>query len=82
MLGGEEKTCRVREREKRNKKNQNFYFRSMEFCRSKFIGPKMKVYLLDEGYMWVLETHDFTKDSSEEFGKSKVSGLGSIHGTS
>ena len=42
----------------------------------------MKVHLLDEGSMWVLKTRDFAKDSSEEFGKSKVSGLGSAHGTS
>ena len=42
----------------------------------------MKVYLLDEGYAWVLKTQDFAKDLSEEFKKSKVSGLGSVHGTS
>ena len=32
--------------------------------------------------MWVLKTQDFNEDSSEEFGKSKVSGLGSVHGIS
>ena len=32
--------------------------------------------------MWVLKTWDFVEDSSEEFGKSKVSGLESVHGTS
>ena len=32
--------------------------------------------------MWVPKTGDFTKDSSKEFGKSKVSGLGNVHGTS
>ena len=32
--------------------------------------------------MWVLKTRDFTEDSSEEFEKSKVSGLGSVNGTS
>ena len=42
----------------------------------------MKVYLLDEGCARVPKTWDFVKDSSEEFGKSKVSGLGSVHGTS
>ena len=42
----------------------------------------MKVHLLDEGYAWVPKPQDFSKDSSEEFGKSKVSCLGSVHGTS
>ena len=42
----------------------------------------MKVQILDEGYTWVLKTGDFAKDSSEDFRKSKVSGLRSVHGTS
>ena len=42
----------------------------------------MKVHLLDEGHAWVPKTRDFAEDSSEELGKSKVSGLGSVHGTS
>ena len=54
----------------------------MEFRRSEFVGPRTKVHLLDEGYSWVPKTRDFAEDSSEEFGKSKVSGLGSFHGTS
>ena len=45
----------------------------MELCRPEFIGPRMKVHLLDEGYVWVQKTQDFVEDSSEEFGKSKVS---------
>ena len=32
--------------------------------------------------MWVSKTRDFNEDSSEEFGKSKVSDLGSVHKTS
>ena len=75
------KTHRVRG-EKRKIKNQNFSLRSTEFHRSEFIGPRMKVHLLDEGYVRVPKTGDFAKDSSEEFGKSKVSGLGSVHRTS
>ena len=67
---------------KKEKKNLNFSLRSTEFRRLKFIGPKTKVHLLDEGYAWVPKTRDFTEDSSEEFGKSKVLSLGSIHGTS
>ena len=42
----------------------------------------MKVHLLDEGYAWVQKTRNFVEKSSKEFGKSKVSGLGSVHGTS
>ena len=71
---------RVREGEKRKKKH--FSLRSTEFCGSEFVGPIMKVHLLDEGYVWVTKTRDFIEDSNEEFGKSKVSGLGSVHKTS
>ena len=42
----------------------------------------MEVHLLDESYAWVSKSRDFAEDSSKEFGKSKVSGLGSVHGTS
>ena len=42
----------------------------------------MKVHLLDKGYAWVPKTQDFAEDSSKEFEISKVSGLGSFHGTS
>ena len=42
----------------------------------------MKVYLLDKGYAWVPKTRDFSYDSSEELGKSKVLGLGSVPRTS
>ena len=72
-----------RERErKKKKKNLNFSLRSTEFLRSKFIGPITKVHILDEGYAWVPKTRDFTEDSSKEFGESKVSGLGSVQGSS
>ena len=71
----------MREGEKRKIKNQNFSLGSTEFCRLEFIWPRMKVHLLDEGYVWVLKTQDFTEDLSEEFGKSKVSGLESVHET-
>ena len=69
------------EREKKER-NQNFSLRSTDFCWSKFVEPRMKVHLLDVGYTWVPKTRDFIKDSSKEFGKSKVSGLGNVHGTS
>ena len=41
----------------------------------------MKVHLLDKGYAWVPKTRDFAKVSSEEFEKSKVLGLGIVHGS-
>ena len=54
----------------------------MEFGPSEFVGPRTKVHLLDEGYTWVPKTRDFAEDSREEFRKSKVTGLGSVHRTS
>ena len=75
----------VRERgteKKRKIKNSNFSLQYTEFRQSEFVGPKTKVHLLDKGYTWVPKTRDFAKDSNEEFGKSKVSGLGSVYGTS
>ena len=66
----------------RGRESSNFSLRSKEIGWSEFIGPRAKVHLLDEGYAWVLKTRDFVEDSSEEFGKLKVSSLGSVHGTS
>ena len=54
----------------------------MEFRRSEFVRPGTKVHLLDKGYAWVPKTRDLVQDSSKEFGKSKVSGLESVHETS
>ena len=42
----------------------------------------MKVHLLDKGSLSIPKTWDFAEDSSKEFGKSKVSGLGSVSETS
>ena len=53
--------------------------RSTEFHRWEFIKPRMKVHRIDEGYAWVPKTQDFAEDPNEEFGKSKVSDLGSVH---
>ena len=63
-------------------RSSNFSLRSMEIRWSVFVGPKTKVHLLEEGYAWIPKTRDFVQDSRKEFGKSKVSGLGSVHGTS
>ena len=54
----------------------------MEISWSEFVGLRMKVHLLDEGYTWVPKTWDFAEDSSKEFRKSKVLGLGSVNRTS
>ena len=67
---------------KKKKRNSNFSLRSTKFRSFEFIGPRTKVHLLDEDYMWVPKTRDFYGDASKEFEKSKVSGLGSVHGTS
>ena len=79
MLGG--KRERRRERET-IEISSNFSLRSTEPGCSVFVGPITKVHLLNEGYARVPKTRDFTEDSSEEFRKSKVSCLGSVHGTS
>ena len=60
----------------------NFSLRSTEIRWSVFVGSRTKVHVLDKGYAWVLKTRDFDEDSRKEFGKSKVSGLRSVHGTS
>ena len=71
-----------REKKGKDMSFQNLSLRSTEVGWSEFIRSRTKVHLLDEGYVWIPKTWDFTKDSSEEFGKSKVSGFGSVNGTS
>ena len=61
---------------------QNFFLQSPKIDWSEFVGSRTKVHLLDEDYAWIPKTGDFTKDSSEEFGKSNISGLESFHETS
>ena len=46
------------------------------------VGPRTKVAMLDESYAWIPKSQVFAKDLDEEFGKSKASSLGSVHGTS
>ena len=78
----------VREKEKKKKKREReerssiFSLRSMEIGGSIFVRPRTKDHLLDKGYAWVSKTRDFVEDSSEDFEKSRVLGLGSVHGTS
>ena len=69
----------MREREERKRRAKGFHQISMEFHRSKFVGLRKKVHCINYGYVWVPKTQDFAEDPSEEFVKSKVSGLGSVH---
>ena len=62
----------------REGESSNFSLRSTEIGWSEFVGLRTKVNLLNEGYAWLPKTRYF----AEEFGKSKASGLGSVHGTS
>ena len=45
----------------------------MKFCRSEFVEPKVKVYLLNEGYTCVKKKkkRDFTEDPKEEIWKNQ-----------
>ena len=70
---------RMRVREERKRRAKSFLPRSTKFRRSNFVGTIMKVHHIGEGYTWVPKMRDFTEDPNEEFGKSKVLGLGSVH---
>ena len=50
----------------RGKGHPSFSLRSLEFRWSKFIEPKVKVHLLDEGYAYIPKRRDFTEDPKEE----------------
>ena len=69
-------------RRKVRERNSDFSLRSTKFGWSSRVGPRLKVGVLNEGYMWILETSSFTKVSRKRFGESKASGSGSVHGTS
>ena len=76
-IGGKKKE----EKRERGKRSSNFSLRSMEISGSIFFRQRTKDHLLDKGYGWVPKTRDFAEDSSEEFGKSRILGLGSFHET-
>ena len=71
-----------REKRERGERSSNFSLRYMEIGGLVFVKPRTKDHLLNNGYAWVPKTRDFAEDSSEEFVKLRVSGLGSVHGTS
>ena len=55
----------------------------MGFHWSEFVEQRVKVHLLDEGYVWVPKGKDFDEDLKEEIrGKSKFSGLRGVLRTS
>ena len=68
-------------RKKDRKESSSFSLRCTKFRLSEFIGPRTEVHLLDEIYALVPKSRDFTENSSKEFKKSKVSGLGIVYGT-
>ena len=49
-------------------RNYSFSLRSIEIGWSDLVGSRSKVHLLDEGYVWVSKTRDFSEDSRKEFG--------------
>ena len=51
----------------------------MEIRSSKFVEPRDKVYLLDEGYAYIPKLRDFTEIPKEEiWGNKKNGGLGGL----
>ena len=68
----------VREREK----IFTFSLRSTDIGWLSSDGPRFKVGVFGEGYTWIPETLSFIKVSRGRFEESKVSGSGSIRGTS
>ena len=69
----------MRVKEERKRRAKGFFPQSIEFRRWEFIGPRTKVHCINDGYVWVPKTKDFTEDPNEGFMKSKVSGLGIVH---
>ena len=61
-----ENFVRERERERR----LSFSLRSLELCQSEFVEPRVKVHILDEGYLYIPKKRDFIEDQKE-----KISGI-------
>ena len=81
-VGRRRRRGKKKEKRKKRERSSNFSLRSTEIGGSVFIWPRTKDHLLDKGYAWVPKTRDFIEDSSEVFKKSRVLGLGSVHGIS
>ena len=81
----EEKNGKMEKRrgdEREGKRGSTFSLRSKELGWSSRIEPRLKVGILVEGNAWTPKSGVFVGDMIEEFGKSKISGLGNIHETS
>ena len=63
----------MEERKRGGKRSSNFSLRSTKFHRLEFVEPRVKVHLLDEGYVWVPKRKSFTEDSNEEISRNKGS---------
>ena len=50
----------------------SFFLQSSKFRRSEFVEPRVKVYLLNEGYMCIRKMKDFTEDPNEEFSGNQI----------
>ena len=61
-------------RRKVRERNYDFSLRSTELGWSSRVGPRLKVRVLGEGYVWIKETPSFAKVSCRRFGESKASG--------
>ena len=56
----------LREGERREREHPSFSLRSLEFRRLKFVEQRVKVHLLDEGYVYIPKIREFTKDPKKE----------------
>ena len=56
----------LREGERREREHLSFSLRSSEFLQLEFIELRVKVHLLDEGYVYIPKERDFTEDQKEE----------------
>ena len=66
------KNVREGEKKRKEKRNPSFYLRFTEFRQSEFAEPRVKVYLLDEGYAWVQKQNEgFLKTQRSRFWEIK-----------
>ena len=58
--------------ERKNESIPTFFLRSPEFHKSEFVKKRVKVHLLNEGYIWVPKRRGFTEDPREEIWEIKI----------
>ena len=64
------RNCEKEKGEERELPSASFFDPRSFACRN-FIEPRVKVHLLDEGYVWVPKRRDFTEDPKEEVSGNK-----------